>query len=128
MSFGSSSTMATPATTASRVSLPARIISIAFAVARKPFALDITIGRDPLDWANVTGDNSLKSFAPNPATALVRKKSRRVTLAFIVWPPRIMVQSTSIGLLLVVLEAARQPKGWTLNSRDGQSGLDSNDS
>jgi hypothetical protein len=74
--------MFTPATTASSVSAPARIISIAFAVALNPFALETTRGREPLDCAKPVTDESLIKPAATPATALVRTKSLRVTLVF----------------------------------------------
>src|SRR6185369_17185019 len=89
MSLGSSSTIATPATTASSVSLPARIISMALSVARSPLALETTSGREPFDCPNATGDRPPNIRAPSPATALVLKKSRRVTLLFM-WPPRLV--------------------------------------
>src|SRR5271157_1683034 len=74
LSRGSSSTMLTPAMTASRVSPPALITSTALAQQFTPpslrLALEMTTGRD-LDWPLRTGS---KGSAAAPSTAARRLK------------------------------------------------------
>jgi hypothetical protein len=85
---GSSSTIFTPAITASSTSAPCVIIANAFCTAvmsppflkRLPFAEEMTMGLTSL-WTRMFGNWSTDAFVParvSPAKALVRTKSRRL--------------------------------------------------
>src|SRR5437867_566816 len=77
VSCGSSSTILTPAMTASRGLPPPFRISIAFAVAFIPFALDITTGTEAAAFSTV----SVPSTPPaRPAAEVILRNSRRLIL------------------------------------------------
>src|SRR2546430_499735 len=90
--------MLTPAITASSVSAPARIISIALSVARNPLALETTSGREPFDCSRPGALGLIP--AAMPATRLLRIKSLRSSLVFIC-PPHIAVSKNSILFLTI---------------------------